>query len=145
MILGFKTKFPWGEPTSFREKILYNFVDYPNPLLQPKLHTIREGFRIKPGDTLHMATGVRTKFYNQFNKGIPGLEKCISVQSVRIFSDVKEVWIETSKKKIYKKLLLSEIKTLALNDGFDSVEQFWKWFDRDCIGQIIHWTNLVYK
>ena len=37
-----------------------------------------------------------------------------------------------------------EIKILSLNDGFDSVQQFFKWFNKDFEGKIIHWTKLKY-
>jgi len=101
MVLGFKQKFPWGEPTCFREKILLcvagatpgkkvlcdfsqGFQKLPKIEIYPKLHTIRAGNRWKPGQKIHMAYGVRTKNYEQFNKGIPELEFVKSVQNIEM-------------------------------------------------------------
>lgn len=33
---------------------------------------------------------------------------------------------------------------LAKNDGFDSLEDFFKWFDKPFKGKIIHWTDFRY-
>jgi predicted nucleotide-binding protein (sugar kinase/HSP70/actin superfamily) len=33
---------------------------------------------------------------------------------------------------------------LAINDGFEDMHQFFKWFDTDFKGKIIHWTDLRY-
>lgn len=33
---------------------------------------------------------------------------------------------------------------LAVNDGFDSDEMFFKWFDKDFDGWLIHWTDKRY-
>jgi len=46
-----------------------------------KIHTIREDKhnRWKPGRSIQMATGVRTKNYNQFNE-----DECVSVQEIKI-------------------------------------------------------------
>ena len=38
----------------------------------------------------------------------------------------------------------SQIKELALNDGFASQEDFFDWFKQDFTGKIIHWTPLRY-
>src|SRR5690554_3897274 len=107
MILGFKQYFPWHTeknpaPTFFREKILagvgYTWspvVDSPvknakeiSELYQctitPKIHTIRAGNRWKSGDKIHMAYGSRTKNYQQFNKGIPELERVKSTESISV-------------------------------------------------------------
>lgn len=36
------------------------------------------------------------------------------------------------------------LEFFALNDGFDSVEDFCAYFNQDFIGKIIHWTDLKY-
>jgi len=36
-------------------------------------------------------------------------------------------------------------KILSANDGFDSVEQFFQWFDKDFKGKLIHWTDYEYE
>ena len=38
----------------------------------------------------------------------------------------------------------SQIEKLALNDGFDSVKDFFNWFSEDFVGKIIHWTDARY-
>ena len=37
-----------------------------------------------------------------------------------------------------------EIEQLAQNDGFDTIEDFFAYFNDDFKGKIIHWTNLKY-
>ena len=105
-----------------------------------KIHTIREDKhnRWHPGMTMHMATGVRTKNYNQFYE-----DKCVSVQEIAIFPQYKNVLIYPEWEQSYF-LTNHEIETLAKNDGFDTVEDFWEWFDHQFYGKIIHWTNHTY-
>lgn len=43
-----------------------------------------------------------------------------------------------------RQLSYSEIEELAVNDGFDSAEDFFKWFKKDFRGWIIHWTDKKY-
>lgn len=33
---------------------------------------------------------------------------------------------------------------LALNDGFDTIEDFFAYFNKDFTGKLIHWTDLKY-
>lgn len=121
MILGFKPQF------------------VPRILSGRKIHTIREDKtnRWKPGNKIQMATGVRTKNYNCFKTAV-----CVSVQTIEIrniFDDKNAVLIDG------RKLTKEEIKTLAKNDGFDNVKDFWNWFFmEDFIGKIIHWTYFKY-
>jgi len=188
MTLGFKQKFPWGEPTYFREKILAsvgygistnvdtgtkdiiksNHVIVTNAIFgqikHPKLHSIRAGSRWKAGQKIHMAYGVRTKNYEQFNKDIPELEFVKSVQSIRLTWVYKNAYIETKLplRKItgpygefeyYPVIWIdgrnineseATIERLAINDGFDTVNDFFRWFNKDFTGQLIHWTNFRY-
>lgn len=141
MVLGFKTHLPNGKPTGFKSKILAG-VDSSIELI-PKIHTIREGERWKPGMKIHMATGVRTPKYEQFNKEYPELQTVIHTQKIVIknqFDDQAGVWIDDIK------LGDREIIKLAMNDGFNSPTEFWRWFIwQDFYGQIIHWTNFKYS
>lgn len=132
MILGFKTKFPWGEPTFFREKI------FKLPGYRPKTHTLRENFRFKPGTVINFATGVRTKHYNEFKR-----DTCKSTQTVVICRvpncGTPFVFVDGRCLNHY------ETERLALNDGFDSVEDFARWFSKPLyILQLIHWTDFKY-
>jgi hypothetical protein len=140
MTLGFKKTFPWGEPTYFKEKILAG-AGYGPIVSPPKIHTIREGNRWGPGMIIHMAYGVRTKKYEQFNKGIEGLSVCKSVQSINIS------WKSNPFIHVYvdgKELSPPIINLLWSNDGFDSYNQFHRWFSKDFEGQIIHFTDFRY-
>ncbi len=136
MLLGFK-KYVNGQPTHFKEKILA--CVFKNGYT-PKLHTIRKSKRFMPGTKLHMAYGVRTKFYEQFNYDIPELEKCVSTQEIRIewFLNGCIVWVDD------RALDEDEITELARNDGFNSLIEFLRYFNENFEGQIIHWTDLRY-
>lgn len=161
MILGFKTKFPWGETTMFQQKIIQSATEptkivFPgHGLLVPKIHTIRESLRMKPGIVMQMATGVRTKNYYQFNKDIPELSLCKSTQGINIYSPIGDMegtvfvargggTVKEPKHYDFRKLEKEQLQVFALNDGFTSVDQFWKYFNKDFTGQIIHWTDLRY-
>lgn len=110
MILGFKQKFPWGEPTYFRKKILagidrmvvrhedgketiskpYWGTKYAIQFagLKPKLHTIREDKhnRWKAGMSIQMVyRGPHYSIADHFNKGIPELETCRSWQKIKLW------------------------------------------------------------
>ena len=43
-----------------------------------------------------------------------------------------------------KTLSRSETMRLAKNDGFNSLDEFFAWFNKDFTGTIIHWSNLKY-
>jgi len=144
MLLGFKEFFHDGKPTFFKKKILAGVgIVRENILLGIKIHTIREGERWKPGYFIHMATGVRTKGYNQFNSSYPQLQKCISTQ--QIFMSYFDGMLEITVDNTY--LSSHEIDTLIQNDGLTR-DQFINWFFKKNAdvwsGQIIHWTNFKY-
>lgn len=126
MILGFTKQFRVNgkvKNTYFVEKIKKGI----------KLHTIREDYteRWKQGNKIHFATGVRTGLYNQFHSGT-----CTGIQSIEIAD--RTVFISGKR--------IDDIEELAINDGFDSVDDFWAWFDvyTPFIGKIIHWSNFRY-
>lgn len=159
------------EPTHFREKILagvgsvwikgsswskptFGGPDWaPNKIYheeiakyKPKLHTIREDKhnRWKPGMSIQMVyRGPKYSIIDHFNKGIPELEKCVSVQKIEI------KWIPLSGKHIAMSVKIdgkqyTDLDRLAANDGFNSFEDFAKWFKKPFTGKIIHWTDLKY-
>ena len=132
MILGFKKVFQKTKtPTGFIGKII----------LGRKIHSIRAGSRWKAGMKIHFATGVRTPLYNQFNTGV-----VISVQKISISPPVvHKDGYRTALILIDGKGINEYTKSvLASNDGFDSIDDFWNWFDKGIRGQIIHWTNFKY-
>lgn len=185
MILGFKKTFPWGEPTHFREKIWASLAHVTEVQVEgtektyalsgeleyhPKLHTIREDKhnRWKIGNSIQMVyRGKNYSIENHFNKGFEELQKCVSIQKIKIIwynFHFKDNPILTGKPSLTPKPMdfithrepvveidskrfpsgCSQVKTLAQNDGFDSLEQFYKWFNKDFEGKIIHWTDLRY-
>jgi hypothetical protein len=122
MIIGFKER--------FKEPIIKG----------TKIHTIRIDAknRWKPGNIMHMATGVRTKKYNQFNQQI-----CKSVQNIEITR--KSDYLNETTVKIDGRLFLeNEVQQLAWNDGFDNLVDFWIWFEDGFKGKLLHWTDLRY-
>lgn len=158
MILNFKTKYPWGELTHFVGKIL-NWLD--NLPTDQKLHSIRtdKTNRWKPGMKIHFSTGMRTKNYKCFAEG-----KCILTQVIEIremsqvcvdncytyeeshmFGDRSEKFLKTFKVIVDGRDLTSdEIDLLAKNDGFETTHDFFRWFNKNFTGKIIHWTDLKY-
>ena len=122
----------------------------------PKLHTMRKdpkGLWV-PGRKIHMVVFNRTKNRFQF---APVLE-VKSVQYVQIihenlFTGEKNdpcLYIgdqpdyEDCMPYYYEGYGEDDMETLAKNDGFDSVEQFFQWFNSDDKIKLIHWTDLKY-
>ena len=139
MILGFK------ESLNFKQKILAGI----------KKHTLRtdKKDRWKAGRIIHMATGVRTKAYNQFNKHRKDLSRCISTQKVEIFRYLgNQRFIKVDDRA----LGFEETKEFAISDGFDNWEAIFDWFtpvdkskpieeqENYWEGKVIHWTNKKY-
>jgi hypothetical protein len=122
--------------------------------LSKKIHTIRADpkDRWKPGNKIHMVTGNRTPKRFQF---APVLE-CVSTQEIEI------KWTSSPYHKICFGLFIEgglygtaygqdkitdvdkTIYDLAINDGFDSLDDFFQFFDEDFTGKIIHWTGHKY-
>lgn len=137
MILGFKKSIK-GKPTLFKEKILSSLGVKGYSVYTPKLHTIREDGhdRWHQFRKIQSCYGVRTKQFEKFAE-MP----CTGVQSIRI------VYIMDHFQDLYvdgKKLTHLKIQDLAINDGFDSIEDFLIWFNKDFTGKIIHWTDKRY-
>lgn len=140
------------------------FLADDRPLSVPKLHTIREdkSNRWRTGTDIHFVINNRTKNRFQFAPVI----KCVSTQDIEIrdvtgtkvslANSLNFGWIVSHQVKdvtfylayeIYidgKRLLSDEISKLAINDGFDSVDDFFAYFNKDFTGKLIHWTNLKY-
>ena len=120
----------------------------------PKVHSLREDKNNfwYPGRKIHAVVFNRSKNRFQF---VPVLE-CKSVQKVSIKKiplsipignyiysvkiDEKVLGVYLDSDHYYDTGLLN----LAENDGFSSVENFFRWFSKDWTGKIIHWTNLKY-
>jgi hypothetical protein len=119
-----------------------------------KIHTIREDAtnRWVKGRVMHMATGVRTKKYNQFNEEICNGTQKFEIKwsknnkglvsenrGVQVFIDGVNVTNHTF--GVFDEML---VEVLARNDGFATVKDFFEWFSEDYTGKIIHWTELRY-
>lgn len=170
MILSYKQKFPWGAPTYFREQIqnginknsqfIIKTKDKPDVVIDnEKIHSIRDDVhnRWKPGMIIQHAYGVRTKQYNCFATG-----QCISTQILELKAidwrdavqnprEIKAIESMSDKEpKVFqlfvdgRRLNGAEIHDIARNDGFDSTEDFFRWFDKPCIKKIIHFTDFKY-
>lgn len=117
---------------------------YQQEKLNPKIHTLRTGNRWKAGMKIHPVINNRTKDRFQFS---PILE-VKSVQEVMIehtsHSCLSPMIYIHNGNNLYNPLTYDEMETLAINDGFPSLEAFFQWFDKDFRGQIIHWADFKY-
>ena len=120
------------------------------PLIKAKLHTIREDRkdRWEKGNKIDFFMNVRKKNMFRFAPVLP----VVSTQEVLItyeydfYSEVTRptLWIDgilfydTVKRCDFGMLKLSR------NDGFDTIEDFFKYFSADFKGKIIHWTDKIY-
>lgn len=161
MNLSFSEKFPermGGGKTYFIEKIFEGFVKNKlipdgyynywydkieahgvdlNVKCTPKLHTIRKGNRWKVGDKIHFCIGLRTKNYFRF---APVME-VKKVQKIKInHYDDGAIFVHIDGNYFG----YEDFEKVAINDGFESNEQFIEYFNKDFEGQIVHWTNLKY-
>ena len=114
-------------------------LDYPLiPNLKPKLHTIRADKKNRWSES--------KKIHPVYNNTRPNMfqfaptMKCVSIQEIKIVKagTLGLVWIDNIPMGSEK------VKSLAVNDGFDSLIDFFLHFKEDFEGKIIHWTNLKY-
>lgn len=166
MILPFSTQMN-GKPTYFVEKIWQSFPDeftidnFPDFLINdiykfsedavdfiPKLHTIREDEkdRWKAGNKIDYFINCRQKDMFRFAPVLP----VVSTQKVLMtyyHSDVIQISIDDRELFSYTERL-----EFAINDGFDSWEDFFNYFcpkikaaPKECYTpKLIHWTDLRY-
>ena len=173
MILPFSTQIN-GKPTYFVEKILKSFdgkdcteddelmlkeaiylgflSPYKYDEVKPKLHTIREdkNDRWKPGVMIDFFINARQKNMFRFAPRIP----VVSTQRINITWLTKYMVFVTIDNKpigdaIWDRGFIcmscdTRLRELAKNDGFDRVEDFFAYFNKDFTGKIIHWTDLKY-
>lgn len=157
MKIGYSDKFPWGEVTNFRKKII-NGLGKPVAVSfgMPKIHTFRtdEKNRWPPlSKTIH-----HTYFNRSPKEDIFAITPCTGIQHVAIVWKPKQIRIlidgklYTTHPRPCKEEEISmsfehleRMRELAWADGFDSPEQFFKWFSQDWAGKIIHWTDKRYS
>lgn len=107
----------------------------------PKKHTIRkdESDSWKAGNKIHAITGNRTPERMQFAP----IFECKSTQRIWIIPEKGEILVEDSS-LVFTPLSDSEKEDLAINDGFESLSQFFEYFTEEFEGKLIHWTDLKY-
>jgi hypothetical protein len=123
--------------------------DFEQSALPGKLHTIREDSKNRwgAGCDIHLVINNRTPKRFQFAPVI----KCKSVQMIEIKYSNHKILHGTYNLKGVNVFIdgielnsTESIEKLALNDGFDSPEDFFAYFNKDFTGKIIHWTDLKY-
>lgn len=160
----------WMSLPSERKRVYYEYFydchvyqigrpwDIVDHKIQPKTHTIRQDTydRWKAGKLIHPVINNRTANRFQFAPAFP----CISTQKIEIkwscYFDkesrqasvfVDRNYIGSYDEKKGQTILITRhasIETLALNDGFENVKDFFAYFNQDFEGKIIHWTDLKY-
>lgn len=113
--------------------------------LKGKKHTIRKDSkdRWKKGNDIHFSINVRAKNQLQFAPVV----KCKSIQKINITYNEEVCEAFGCEPCVFiddKPLYIHDYEKLAINDGFDSVHDFFEWFNEDFEGKLIHWTNLKY-
>lgn len=167
MILPFSTQMN-GKPTYFVERIHKCFslkevymiagldpsIHYPKDYnfmakdkLPAKLHTIREdkNDRWQPGTKIDFFINCRQKDMFRFAPVLP----VVSVQKVEIKHFEKEddgMYIMIDDAIFYEKSgdwdrNPEGMLKLAQNDGFNTIADFFAYFNEDFKGKIIHWTD----
>ena len=168
MILPFSTKLD-GKETNFVSKIwtgllknnlaVYEDIEaFENAYLfktfndleiditaSPKIHTLRddENDRWKRGIMIDFFINVRTKSMFRFAPKV----QVISTQKINIIYKNKLPVVFIDRIQFYNtniKYDIPRMLLLAQNDGFDTIEDFFNYFNKDYTGKIIHWTDLRY-
>lgn len=115
-------------------------------MTNPKIHTIREDIkdRWKAGTKIDFFINCRQKDMFRFAPVLP----VVSVQKVHIKYKPESVFFARYyPADVYvdeRFLAVHEIAAFAQNDGFDTVEDFFAYFNKDFTGKLIHWTDKRY-
>ena len=127
--------------------------------LHPKRHTIRadEKNRWQKGKNIHFIINNRTPHRYQFAptvevKSVQGIKirhfdnsVCIGVQSLDQAGITTLCFYEKTDDGYKQRWNGTDmIEQIAINDGFDSVDDFFAWFKDDFEGKLIHWTDTKY-
>lgn len=103
-----------------------------------KITTIREDKhnRWKVGRTIQHSLGVRTTRYEKFMDSV-----CTHIQTIVIDSFNRSVLLDG------EYILAYRIKEIAINDGFDSLDEFYNFFEgkQDTPMKLIHWTDKYFN
>lgn len=108
-----------------------------------KIHSLREDIhdRWQIGTKIHFYIWARTKRAVCFGTG-----EVKAIQYAVINVKLQRIYILDQKDGMghARELLGVDLATFVLNDGFDSLEQFWDYFTESKTYKIIHWTNFKY-
>ena len=113
-----------------------------------KLHTIRPGNRWKVGDKIHFKIWTGRPYHSKTFQFAPVME-VKSVQEIEVFwinyrwNNVKVIVDDSLYWSTHLEPDYADILRLATNDGFESVEQFFTYFNKPFKGQIISWVEGV--
>lgn len=167
MKLFFKTRFDNGSPTYFVDKISESWewdfnnskslwhrfvtechysdevnVHFSNTQPHEKIHTLRGDRRNR------YRIGMKIHFYTMSKKRAVcfGTGEVKAIQYAVINVKLQRIYILDQKDGMghARELLGVDLATFVLNDGFDSLEQFWGYFQESKTYKIIHWTNFKY-
>lgn len=115
-----------------------------------KIHTIREDKkdRWKPGTMIDFYINTRTKDMFRFAPRIP----VVSTQKIKIthIGNTRNVSIDNMlfyfgcPNDEYQTIMIDKMLSFAQNDGFDTLKDFFAYFNEDFTGKIIHWTDKRY-
>lgn len=132
-------------------------VPVPTEEIVPKIHTIRrdEKKRWKAGMNLHFVMFQRRPWQIRFAPVLPvkAVEQIKiehypqdQVKSARVFIDGKNIGCVIWNKGFENEPIVTGKKMVELikNDGFDSVQDFFQYFNENFEGKLIHWTDKVY-
>lgn len=160
-------KFPWGEPTHFIEKLwkmaiqqeyfdreeFYYYYGLAKEVKQiqlydtfaPKLHTIQnQSDRFKVGQKVQPYVCTEKPYRSPQFDFMPPLE----IVSKQTFDIIHDSFMFQKKAFVFidgRKLWEDEIESLAINDGFNSIEHFFQYFTKPVENmEIRHFTNLKY-
>lgn len=132
---------PWNEKVDQLEKMDFFDFDYLYNDPTPKIHTMRsdEKDRWKKGKLIHPVINNRTPERFQFAPKMV----CSGTERISLIHRYARTIVMIDE-KFYCDSDDPKMLKLAQNDGFDSVDDFFAWFNQDWAGKIIHWTPFRY-
>lgn len=97
-----------------------------------KLHTIRQ----KPIAVGSMMNHIVYPYHKERKCVLSNF--CTATQNISINPDARTIKVDD------KELSKVDIERLSKNDGFETMDDFWTFFNEPYQGMIIHWTNTKY-
>lgn len=118
--------------------------------INPKLHTIREDKNNRWGSGCDIHLVIKNLRFDRFQ--FAPVIKCKSVQEINIYvsGDVKDFTVAylvvIDGMDFYDSGLGVDrgMHELAVNEGFETIEDFFAYFNKDFTGKLINWTDLKY-